>query len=286
MKKSGTGTIIFDVIVRDPIQFNTMRSLFRILLLASLLYSASFAQAQCPSFVDISLRPNQNDQIEVWLRPEADFDDVFASISFTIRWMDGQADLGSVSQEMTPYMNLGTSGPTHIDGIYKYQIYAGFGFVPLSTNGAMWVAGEELLLTRIDVINGSSFFEISDDDFTAANNGLYYISLNGEVCTGEIYTFSTGLVGAGTPLPEVSITPNPSSGNTSISIELDGTADLEFELYDPAGRRIWQQSRASRSGQHIEQLDLRDLSSGVYMLHLRIGDRMSTHRIVLSSDVR
>lgn len=263
-----------------------MRYLLRILLLASLLYSGSFARAQCPAFVDITLRPNQNDQVEVWLRPETDFEDVFASISFTIRWIDGQADLESVSQEMTPYMNLGTSGPTHVDGLYKYQIYAGFGFVPLSTNGDMWIAGEEVLLTRIDVINGSSFFEISDDAFTAANNGLFYISLNGEVCTGDIYTFSTGGVEAGRPSPEVTIMPNPSSGNSTINIQLQGTADLEFELFDPAGRRVWQKSRASRHGQHIEQLDLRDLSSGIYMLHLQIGDRMSTHRIVLNSDAR
>ena len=253
-----------------------------------ILFSTLMASAQCPSIVDIALQPNENDQIEVWLRPVSDFDGVFSSISFTIRWLDGQADLGSISQEMAPYMNLGTSGPQHVDGIYRYQIYAGFGFSSLASNGVMWTAGEPVLLTRINVLNGNSFFEISDDAFTVdpATNGEFYVSLNGEECPGEIYSISTGGVQAGPASPEVMITPNPTSGRASVNVVLSGEEDLRFDLFDPTGKLVLQRTRPDRSGTHTEHLDLHGLSNGAYMLQLHIGDRMSTHRIVLANGVR
>ncbi|MDQ3101584.1 MAG: T9SS type A sorting domain-containing protein [Bacteroidota bacterium] len=256
-------------------------------MLSLALLIGSSAWSQCPAFVDITVRPNENDQIEVWLRPGADFQDVFSSISFNIRWIDGEANLGATSVEV-PYMTIGTAGPEHVDGIYRYQIYFGLSLASIGSTNA-WVAGEEVLLTTIDVINGNTVFTISEDEFITdpfTLNGAYYVSLNGEICTGDIYSFSTGGVEAGTALPEVSISPNPTSGNSAITVRLTETADLDLQLFDPAGRMIWQRTCASRIGRHVEQLNMEHLSSGVYMLQLQIGNRTSTHQIVLSSDQR
>ncbi|MDQ3100598.1 MAG: T9SS type A sorting domain-containing protein [Bacteroidota bacterium] len=260
-----------------------MLSFIRFSMLSLALLIGSSAWSECPAVVDITVRPNENDQIEVWLRPGADFENVFSSISFNIRWIDGEANLGATSVEL-PYMTIGTAGPEHVDGIYRYQIYFGISLVNIGSANA-WVAGEEVLLTTIDVINGNSVFVISEDEFITdiyTLNGAYYVSLNGEICTGDIYSFSTSGVEAGTARPEVSISPNPTSGSSAIIVQLNETADLDLQLFDPAGRMIWQRTRASRHGRHVEQLNMEHFSSGVYMLQLQIGDRLSTHRIVLA----
>ncbi len=113
-----------------------------------------FSQAQfdCPSLVDITVTPNQNNQLEIWLRPHNAFDGYFSSLVFTLKWMNGEANLGAISQELIPYFTLGTSGPEQVDGIYRYQIYAGFGGAGPLGEAAAWDAGEEILLTRIDVV--------------------------------------------------------------------------------------------------------------------------------------
>lgn len=65
---------------------------------------------------------------------------------------------------------------------FRYQVFAGFGFVPLSEVPTAWAAGEEILvLCRVNVINGTAAFSIVDDAWTSDinNNGDYFISLNG-----------------------------------------------------------------------------------------------------------
>ncbi len=237
-----------------------------------------FAQGNCPwTPIDITLVPNQDQELEVWLRAEEDFDVNFSSIVFTIRWMDSDdVVLGGVTLS-PPFTGLGTSGPNHVDGIYRYQIYSS----EVSVLQPGFVGGEEKLYARISILSGSSYFQIADDAFTESVNGLYYTSLNGSPCTGEIYTFSTGGVAAGVAAPGVSVSPNPSAGRSAVVVSLTAQADLNFTLLDPAGRKVWQQARPARSGQHVEQLDMENMADGVYMLQVQINEQISTHRIVL-----
>jgi hypothetical protein len=257
----------------------------RLSLAALSLGVASLATAQdCPSIVDIALVPNQNNQLEVWLRPQSNFDGYFASISFTVRWMNGEATLGGLSQEMLPYFSIGTSGPEHVDGPFRYQIYAGFGGAgPLSSFGLEWLAGEEVLLTRINIASGNSYFQIVQDEWTSDpfNNGDYYISLNGLPCVGEIYSFTTAVADAVAVGPTVQVSPNPSTGTSSVTVDLVEQSDLQFELRDATGRVVFQKARNGRNGQHVEQLYMEHFAEGTYTLQVRVGASSFTRRLVL-----
>ncbi len=262
-----------------------MKASLRSIAIIPLLSLSLAGSAQCPSIVDIT--SVQTDKVEVWIRPQSYFGGYFAAMSFTIRWFESDgADLGSVEMQV-PYFGLAPSGPPVVDGSYKYQRYAGFA-TTLDTLGsaslnAAWQPEEEILLARIAII-GMSSFEIIEDAWTnqIENNANYYISLNGNDCQGEIYSIST-YVPRPASSPGISISPNPTTGNSTIELELPQRTDLQFELIDPAGRSVWQTTRTDRAGRHTERLDMNGLASGVYMLHLRIGEQKSSHRIVLTN---
>jgi len=260
-----------------------MISTLRFTLLASAFAVgiSSFAQPGCLSQVDISVVPNENDQLEIWLRPQNDFDGFFSSIVFTVRWNnDDGVSLGAIMAQ-PPYVGLGTSGPEHEDDIYSYQIYWGESLAQLAVLDETWTAGEQFLLAKINILNNTSYFEIGDDDFTDSMNGTYYVSLNGYPCTGDIYTISTQITEMEMK-DEVVVSPNPSSGQSFATVSLASVTDLRFELYDATGKLIWNKERKGRSGRHVEDLSMKGLSEGIYMLQVWMGDKPTTHRIVLT----
>jgi hypothetical protein len=263
-----------------------MATSLRALILSITLLATMAGHAQCPfGPVDISVVPNMNSQLEIWLRPQLDFDGLFSSIDFTIQWPEGDgATLGTISQEMTPYFSLGASGPMHTNGGFRYQLYHGEGALgPLFAFDEFWTGGQEVLLTRINV-NGSSYFQIVNDAFTNSVNGDFYLSLNGAQCMGEIYTFTTntGMVSteAGS---DVIVSPNPTPGPVSIFVDMQENADLDLELLDTSGRRVMSSQRPGRQGKLEERIDLTGLADGLYMLQVRMGGKTSTHRIVLGN---
>lgn len=158
----------------------------RSFLLLAVLFSGLLAAAQ-PT-VDIRLVEDGRGSLQVKLRPDGDFNGLFSSLVFTLRWKAASgATLGKGEQAMPElqYMTTNTSGPTAEEGGYRYQIYAGFGMVPLSNVHTSWKAGEEVTLMTIPVA-GTAAFEIVNDTWTAKNNGDYYAALNGLNKTGRV----------------------------------------------------------------------------------------------------
>jgi hypothetical protein len=79
----------------------------------------------------------------------------------------------------------------------------------------------------------------------------------------------------------MAVTPNPvANGLASIRYTLSGTSTASLEVFDPAGRRVARlQLRASRTG--TATLDMRRLSSGVYLVRLECGGDATTRKLVL-----
>src|SRR5690606_1968055 len=102
-------------------------------LVPGLFLSTAFpAAAQLP-IVDIAAVP-VGGQVEVRVRPDAGFNGLFSSIVFTLKWPEADgASLGSVTQQspVTLYCGVSRSGGEQVDGGYRYQVFVGFGNIPL-----------------------------------------------------------------------------------------------------------------------------------------------------------
>lgn len=259
----------------------------RFLFLVLVLGMSARAQAQLP-LVDIALAPLESGALEVRLRPDGDFDGLVSSLVFTVRWLDADdVNLGGVSQ-ISPanfFMPFSKSGPEQVSGIYRYQVFAGFSLITLVDLETAWMANTEVVLGEIAVNGGTSLFEIVNDEWTGDinNNGDYYISLNGQDRTGEIYTFSTGGVSGGSDQGGLSVLPNPAFGSTTLSMDLtEQVAAMDLRLLDPAGRVIWTAQRSAGPGRFVETLDLQGYAAGAYLLQVRLPQAQLSQRVVVT----
>lgn len=245
--------------------------------------SALGVSAQLPT-LDITMVPVGGNQLEVKVRPDADFDGLFSSLVFTVRWETSSgATLSSAGQPVPvgDYMPVSSPGGTVDDGGYRYKSYVGFGFNTLVDAGTNWVAGNEYTLITLQVQNGTSTFEIIEDTYTQANNGNYYVSLNGADRTGIIYSSSTGVT-AGEPLQNaVSIIPNPSEGLVQMQFSVEETQDLKIDVVNSLGQSVYTERLSSFKGTYRRELDLKAKGSGVYMVNVSGKEGLRTFRVVI-----
>ncbi len=251
------------------------------LLLA--LFAMGGLRAQLPT-VDITLVQTVEGPVEVRIRPDGPFDGLMSSIVFTVRWADGQANLGTV-QQFSPvnfYCGVTKSGPEQVSNGFRYQVFAGFGFVPLSDVPTAWTGGEEIVLCRINVINGTSAFNIVDDDWTndINNNGNYFISLNGQDRTGEIYTISTAAEEVLASSGEVIMAPVPADRMLSITMPGEHAGPVDLRVTDAAGRMV-RQEKLVFQGDVPVTVDVSALPAGAYVLHLLSAAGSNAQRIVV-----
>jgi hypothetical protein len=106
------------------------------------------------------------------------------------------------------------------------------------------------------------------------------VELSAEEIT-DIYDF--GLTSLQTPqeLSRINVFPNPFRQSVSLSNLSDafsGSDPLEFSVYDSNGRRSFDTILTDKV--NSTQLDLANLPSGMYWLHIRNGQGMVTYRMV------
>jgi len=257
----------------------------RALLVSFGIFIMSFAMAQ-PT-VDITLVQTAEGPVEVRLRPDGPFDGLFSSIVFTIRWSTGgSAGLGTVQQfsPVNSYCTVSKSGPEQTANGFRYQVFAGFGFVPLSEVPTAWAAGEEVVLCRVNVINGTAAFSIVVDAWTSDinNNGDYFISLNGLDRTGEIYTISTGTNESAPAVSGPQVVPNPANDHVVVTLPDGMSGPVSLDLLDAAGRVVWSKGLNAGGFSHLESIDVSALSAGTYVLVVGSALGRSSHRVVVN----
>ena len=225
--------------------------------------------------VDITLARISAEQIEIRLRPDGDFAQFFSSSVFTLRWEDGSgAELGSILQQpiVALYHAVARSGPEYVDNGYRYQIFAGFGGATMADAGANWTAGQEVVLCTLNISNGPGEFEITNDAFTGANNGSYYISLNGLDRTGDVY-LSSGLSVNEVPAQDLSVMPNPSSGLFQVRIP-GGLGLTGYTVADVLGRMVRTGMLSTGTHTQVLDLDLTSEPSGTYLFRTNGGEQV------------
>ena len=238
---------------------------------------ATSAIAQSP--VDIGLHHNGT-MLEVHVRPQSDFNGIFSSLVYTIKWdSNSGASLGDVTQEQpsSQYIPTAKSGDTHQVGTTNFQVFAGFGMAPMSSASAQWVAGEDYVIAKIPV-TGNADFELINDSWTGevVNNASYYVALGGANRTGIIYKSLATADEDG-----VTILPNPSNGQFTFSFSNNEAMDVTIELVNTLGQTVMSEEVRALNGPYRKDVDLTSASSGLYYLKIKRGEDTTTHKVVI-----
>ena len=238
-----------------------------------------FSGAKAQDQVDVGLFQNNN-MLEVRVKPASNFDGVFSSIVFTIKWdRTTGATLGTLSQEgaVQQYIPIDRSGNVHENGPLNYQVFAGFGTQTLASRGVSWNAGEEYVIATIPV-TGKAEFELVNDAWTAtpAHNANYYVSLGGHDRTGIIYKSITTAEEDGS----VVIQPNPNNGQFTFSFVNNSPLDINVEVVNSLGQSVFNDKVPAFEGTYRKEMDITSMSNGVYYLKVKRGEYSSVHKIV------
>lgn len=241
------------------------------------------AAAMQAANVDITMAANTNGQLEVKLRPSANFDGLVSSLVFTVRWDAGsEAHLGNINQiePSGTYIPVSRSGGEQDANGDRYQIFVGFGMTPLQWIPTDWVAGQEYTVATIDV-SGTAAFSLVNDTWTSLNNADYYLALGGTDETGTIYGgTTTGIIAGALGEGGLSVVPNPTSKATVVTMELRKAQDLHLELLNAAGQTVWKDQRPGAMGTVRIPLDLDSFDKGVYLLRIHLAEKVLTERVV------
>ena len=254
---------------------------FRSLFVAGALMITAISNAE-PT-VDITVVDGGSGSLEVRFRPDGSFNGVFSSLVFTLRWNDASgATLGAPTQTLPVIQYIGTSasGGEVVSGGYRYQPFAGFGFMPLSSYGVNWTAGQEIVLMTIPVTGGSALFEIVNDSWTAGNNGDFYVSLNGAQHTGSIYTTGNGFPTITGKAPVLTVIPNPTDGAAEVWLNLDQPGAADISVLNTAGQVVWKKHFEQAATLH-ERIALKEFGTGTYMVQVEAAGKVYNEQVVV-----
>lgn len=80
--------------------------------------------------------------------------------------------------------------------------------------------------------------------------------------------------------PKITISPIPSNSYTYINLTLPKTNFVKLEVYDLSGRCVKKLENNFSQGNHQLKLGNKDLQAGVYFIHLSIGEKKISQKIV------
>ena len=79
---------------------------------------------------------------------------------------------------------------------------------------------------------------------------------------------------------ELTVYPNPSAGMLKMDVALDEIAEVEVEVFNITGQRVYYRNEGFSQAMH-RRIDLRNQPAGVYMVKVSAGNRVATTRVVL-----
>lgn len=84
------------------------------------------------------------------------------------------------------------------------------------------------------------------------------------------------------PIRNMRITPNPTSNNALVEIDLDAATDLQLSLINPFGQVVKMIDNAQQYGIgiHTFTIEMSELPSGIYIVQATDGKRISSRRVV------
>lgn len=124
-------------------------------------------------------------------------------------------------------------------------------------------------------------------DPSSAGPGTHLITYtydDGQGCMGTdtLDTF-IGTVGIseGTPTQKLRVYPVPASNQLWLEFLLANGANIQVELLDPVGRRVWSQSEYRLPGENRFSISVAGFPAGLYVLRLGIGDEFLQQKVLI-----
>ncbi len=110
-------------------------------------------------------------------------------------------------------------------------------------------------------------------DAQAADSG-FLEAWSIEICSSEAVLAVNNYV-----FDDFTVFPNPSDGPFNVKFRSEETSDVEILVYDLLGRKIVKKNFKNLSNNFDERIDLENVAGGIYILSVKRGNKMSSHKI-------
>jgi hypothetical protein len=207
-------------------------------------------------------------------------DGLIDNIQFTLAWNEGDSEIESLINSFTSDFNLQPQGePIMLDG----NMHLAFVSITPTTLAEQWNPGDAVTVLSFEKQYGDNIgtrLWIADNDFTAENNGEYFVSNLGSDVTGM---YLSPMVGVSTPNEAaLRIYPNPVfSGNLYIEMNTLRAENFEISVWDMTGKLVKKIDENAISGSSIGIIDVSDFNPGMYIIHLKLSDNDYKERFVI-----
>lgn len=195
--------------------------------------------------------------------------------TFTSNVIEGNANTNVVLT--STHMEATTASETPDQQVYTLVVAPTMGSI--NKNGTAMVAGDTF--TQADVNAGNISFSNTqtssfNDEFkvgimNAANGWLGNQTMNVSV-TASNQQFELG---------GLSIYPNPAADEVNVKINATSNNDVRVQLFDLQGRLVKEARYAAVSGAFSNTLDVRGLSSGIYLIKIKQGIKQGTRKLII-----
>jgi len=130
---------------------------------------------------------------------------------------------------------------------------------------------QELSLFNGENAQGNWILKVVDG---AADDTGFLEAWSLEICSSEAVLAVNNYV-----FDDFTVFPNPSDGRFSVKFRSEETSDVEILVYDLLGRKIVKKNYKNLSNKFDERIDLQDVAGGIYILSVKRGNKMSSHKI-------
>jgi PKD repeat protein len=81
-----------------------------------------------------------------------------------------------------------------------------------------------------------------------------------------------------------SISPNPNNGSFHLNMNGMGSGPVNISVYNLVGKLVYQSENNSSNGALVKDIQLNDVSSGVYFIKVASDDRVTTKKVVIENN--
>lgn len=176
------------------------------------------------------------------------------------------------------HMEATTTAETAAQQVYTLVVAPEKG--NLTKSGATLNVGDTF--TQEDINNGLISYENTQNAvFTDSFKVDILNGVNGWLADQTMNVTSTLSV-EGFDIDNLSMYPNPTSTEINVRISSFSNDPVTVELFDLQGRSVLRNKYREVSGAFSESLDVRAISSGIYLLKVKQGNKEGTRKIIIS----
>ncbi|MFU8843951.1 MAG: T9SS type A sorting domain-containing protein [Bacteroidales bacterium] len=191
------------------------------------------------------------------------------NIQFTLCWKSGDNEIKELIGSYQSEFMLAPQGGIKESGGFSYKVFASVTPVYLPDPFSKGEKITVITFENLEQVMITGRLWIAEDSFTAAQNGMYYVSVWGHDNTGSI--LAPGLqVSDAEGLTEFRIYPNPvMQSHVNVSFTSLIRQKIVISVYNMLGVRVAQDQLIVMANETTTtQLDLKGLPPGTYMVNL------------------